>query len=301
MKVSIVIPYWNGAEKIKNNLPRVLEVARANKIDEVIASDDASSDESVKIIKTQFSDVILVEREHNGGFSSNVNSALEKATGDLIFLLNSDAVPSKDFLKPVLPHFNNPKVFSVGCNVGGLWTVGKFKDGFFWHEQGSLETDQKLEAHHTLWVSGGSGIFRKEVMRELGGMDTLYNPFYVEDLDLGYRAWKRGYINIWEPESHVEHYQEKGVIETNFSRSTVTSTAERNQLIFTWKNITSENLINQHKKALIKRLTTHPKYGVIFLQAVRRLPEILHKRKIEKQAEKLTDEQVLSIFSDSPV
>ncbi|MDD2823013.1 MAG: glycosyltransferase [Candidatus Daviesbacteria bacterium] len=299
-KISIVIPYWNGVEKIKKHLPKVLEFAKVNNIEEIIACDDASTDETVKLLKTDFPEVQVVERKINQGFASNVNSGFLKITGDFVFLLNSDASPENDALKSALPHFEDPKVFSVGCNVGGLWAVGRFENGYFWHDQGSFKGD-KLKSHQTLWSSGGSGIFRKTIWDELGGLDELYNPFYVEDVDLGYRATKRGYINIWEPESKVEHYQEKGVIEANFKKEKINNIAERNSLIFIWKNITSEKLMNEHKKALIKRLISHPKYWAIFLAAVRKYPEIMEKREVEKKYAHLTDEDIFNIFSKSQV
>ena len=85
-------------------------------------SDDASTDDSLKIVKSQFKEVVVLESkiERNLGFSSNVDKGVREAKGDLIVLFNTDAAPSKDFLKPILSHFDDPKVFSVGCNTGGL-------------------------------------------------------------------------------------------------------------------------------------------------------------------------------------
>lgn len=298
MKISIVIPYWNGAEKIRKHLPDVLKFAHANNVEEIIASDDCSIDETVKLLKSEFPDVVVVERHKNSGFASNVNSGFKKTTGDFIFLLNSDATPMKDALKYAMPHFENEKVFSVGCRVGdGLWATAQFKDGYFWHNQARKVSPCEAEEHQTLWASGGSSIFRKTLWDELGGLDELFNPFYVEDVDLGYRTVKRGFINIWEPKSRVEHYLEKGVIEGNFSRSAINSTAERNILIFIWKNITSGKLIAEHRVALVKRLVTHPKYWLIFLAALKKYPEIMEKREKEKKQAKMTDEEIFSIFA----
>lgn len=298
MKVSIVIPYWNGEEKIKKHLPKVLEFARVNNIEEIVASDDASEDGTVKLLKNEFPDVVVVERKKNEGFASNVNTGFSHTKSDYVFLLNSDASADKNVLKYALPHFDNPKVFSVGCNAGGSWAVGKFENGFFWHAQAQKTSTFEAKAHQTLWASGGSSIFRKSLWDELGGLDTLYNPFYEEDVDLGYRATKRGYINIWEPKSKVEHYKEVGVIAANFSQKTISHAAERNQLIFIWKNITSPKLTREHQKALAKMLVAHPKYWGVFLAAVKRFPEIMQKREIEKKQAKLTDEEVFSLFQE---
>lgn len=291
MKVLIVIPNWNGAERLKKNMPHVLNVKG---VDEIIVSDDASTDDSVQILEKNFPEVRLIKRDKNGGFSSNVNTGVGLVSGDLIFLLNNDAVPGKDCLGAAIPHFNNPKVFSVGFNTGGSWSGAKFEDGFFWHY---VAKEVPGEVHKTLWVSGGSGIFRKSIWDELGGLDEIFNPFYEEDVDLGYRAVKRGYINLWEPNSLVEHYKAPGVIKTNFSQSLIEKIAQRNQLIFIWKNITSDRLINEHKGALIRKLINHPKYLAIFLSAIYKLPKILPRREIEKKESKLKDEEILYNFN----
>ena len=293
MKISIVIPNWNGAEKLRRNLPAVLKV---KKVDEIIISDDASTDNSLQVLNEEFPQVTVVKRSKNGGFSSNVNFGVSHATGDLIFLLNNDASPEYDSVEKALHHFENERVFSVGCNVGGNWVWAKWERGYFWHNQAKEKTE---ESHETLWASGGSGIFRKTVWDQLGGLDELFNPFYEEDLDIGYRARKRGYINIMEPESHVEHYKEKGVISLNFSQSLVTKTAQRNQLLFIWKNITDQKMMNEHRMALIKMLVLHPKYWEIYLAARKRWSELKKKRDVEISKEVISDEEILSKFKDS--
>ncbi len=299
-KVSIVIPYWNGTDKIKKHLPSVIKFAHENDVEEIIASDDYSTDDTVKLLKEKFPEVRIVERQKNEGFASNVNTGFTNAHGDLVFLLNSDATPDKDVLKFSLPHFQNSKVFSVGCKVGeGSWATGRFEKGFFWHGQAHQTSSDEAKFHQTLWASGGSSIFRKSLWDEMGGFDPLYNPFYEEDVDLGYRATKRGYINIWEPKAKVEHYKEIGVIAKNFEKKIVTEIAERNHLVFIWKNITSGKLINEHKKALAKMLALHPGYWPVFLSAFKKYPEIMKKRAIEKKQAKITDEEIFSIFQES--
>lgn len=291
LSVSVVIPNWNGETKLKNNLPQVLKLKN---ILEVIVSDDASTDNSVEILEKNFPEVKVVRREKNGGFSSNVNLGVKNAKGDLVFLLNTDAAPEPDCLKYLLGHFENKSVFSISCNVGGSWSWARWKKGWFWHNQYGREND--TEAHQTLWASGGSGIFRKDLWTELGGLDELMNPFYVEDVDLGYRATKRGYINIFEPKAHVSHYKEKGVIEENFSKTRVRDVTERNTLILIWKNITGSGMVFDHIWFLGWRLIRHPKYWKIFLMAIMILPRILAKRKVESRKAKLRDREIFEKF-----
>lgn len=290
-KVAIVIPNWNGVAKLRKHLPAVLDSAQGF---EVIVVDDGSTDESVKVLKDEFPQVKLIEKSKNSGFSSTVNLGVANADAEFVVLLNSDASPKQDFLKYLLPHFEDPKVFSIGCNTGGSFAKASFRDGFFWH----CQADTKVkEVHRTLWVSGGSGIFRKKIWDKLDGMDTLYDPFYEEDLDLGYRALKRGYINLFEPKAEVVHYQEAGVIAQNFSKDTIERIAQRNQLIFIWKNITSPKLFSEHLAALIKHLVTSPKYWIVFLSAFIKIGQIFLRRDIEKRQSKLTDEEILAGFN----
>lgn len=293
--ISIVIPTWNGENRLKKNLPKVLAVAKKNHIKEIIVVDDKSKDNSVKVIKNEFPEVTLLQKDKNTGFSSTVNLGVSKTSADLVVLLNNDASPKEDFLDALLPLFDDQEVFSVSCNVGGIWNKAEFKNGFFWHSQ-AKDGGYTDKPHQTLWASGGSGIFRKDIWDQLGGLDELFDPFYEEDVDLGYRALKRGFINLWEPKSLVEHYKEPGVIATQISSEKVARIAQRNQLQFIWKNITSQNLIRQHKIALIKKILTNPKYLIVFLSAFVNLPKILGERAIEVKESKLTDEEILEIL-----
>jgi GT2 family glycosyltransferase len=291
LKVSVVIPNWNGAEKLRKHLPNVLKVKGVN---EVIVSDDASTDDSLLVLKNEFPTVKVVKREKNGGFSVNVNFGFSHAKGNLVFLLNSDASPAVDSLEKVLSHFENPRVFSVSCSTGGNWNWAKWQNGYFWHNQVKKETQT---AHETLWSSGGGSVFRKSVWDQLKGMDELFSPFYEEDLDIGYRARKRGFINIFEPKARVEHYKEKGVIALNFSESTISRTAQRNQLLFIWKNITDEKWSKEHNQALLKMIMTHPKYFSIYQAAKKLWPEIKKKREVEEKEEVISDREILAKFS----
>ncbi len=292
-RVSIVIPNWNGEEKLKRNLPKVLDVKG---VEEVIVVDDLSQDGSVKILKERFPIVKLIQNTKNLGFGPTVNKGVSKATGEFVFLLNSDAVPEHDCLKYVQAYFENPRVFSVGFNTGGGWAWARFKDGFFWHFQ--TKASEEKGAHQTLWVSGGSGVFRKDIFIDtLSGFDPLFAPFYEEDLDLGYRATKRGYINLWEPRAHVEHYKQKGVIAQNFSSSYIAKIAQRNQLMFIWKNMTSKKLTKMHIEGLIKMVLAHPKYGLVFWEAFKNYDQIQKLRNVEKKQQILEDEEILGKFS----
>jgi len=263
-----------------------------NHIIEIIVVDDASYDESVSYLKKNFPSVKLIKHKKNRGFSYSVNTGVRMAKGNLVVLLNTDIIPEKNFLESVLSHFDDKKVFAISFHEKGYsWAKGFFKNGFISHEQGK-ETKQ---AHNTFWVSGGSGIFRRKYWMDLGGMDEkLLSPFYWEDIDLSYRAAKRGFKLLWEPKSIVEHKHESTI--SKLTKSYVQRIRERNELLFIWKNITSINLFKKHIKGLMLRIFKHPGYIRIVLMALTKIKLVTKKRKKERKDAKISDETLFARF-----
>lgn len=250
MDISIIIPNYNGEEILSKNLPKVLEEIKGYKKGdiEVIITDDFSTDKSVEVIK-KFPQIKLITSLKNTGFSSNVNRGVAKAKGDIILLLNTDVYPEKGFLDPLINHFKDENVFAVGCmdkSVEGTDVilrgrgVAYWRRGFFVHQRGEVDKND------TMWVSGGSGAFRKLFWDKLGGLNSLYDPFYWEDIDLSYRAQKAGYKVLFEPKSVVWHEHEKGAIKRKYTPFTVKTIAFRNQFFFVWTNVTDLNLLISH-------------------------------------------------------
>lgn len=293
--ISVVIPNFNGEKLLDNNLPVILNAKenQGNQIIEIIIVDDGSTDRSVKLITSKFPQVKLVKHKTNRGFSAAVNTGVRTAKGDLVCLLNSDVTPGNNFLESVFPHFLNPKIFAVSLNESGEfgWARGTFIDGFIGHSPGV-----KTQApHDTFWVSGGSGVFRRRTWIDLGGMDEkLFSPFYWEDVDLCYRALKRGYKLIWDPDTKVEHVHETTI--NRFSKKYVNGVMERNQLLFIWKNLTSTNLFRKHLIGLVKRLVKHPGYVKIVLMAMGKTAVLVKARGREVKEAKISDEAIFSRF-----
>lgn len=298
MNVSIVIPNYNGEQVLKETLPVVIKNS-ANC--EIIVVDDGSTDKSVDYIKTSYPQVKLITKKQNSGFSPTVNLGVKKAKGDLIVLFNHDVYPKKGWLKPLLPHFKNPKVFAVGCLEESLEKnqvilkgrgVGSFSRGFLTHSRG------KVNKTSTLWVSGGSGIFKKSIWQKLGGLDEVYSPFYWEDIDLSYRAVKSGYKILFEPKSRVVHQHHKGSIKNQHSQKSIKTIAYRNQLVFFWKNITSFKLWFKHlfwlpyhlASALIR---SDWQFFKGFAKALTKIKQIFKLRQKQIRLYKISDQQVI--------
>lgn len=296
MKIDVIIPNYNGFLLLKNNLPKVLDAFSSYKNSSIIIVDDGSSKEEFLKLKDYIDSeqkaiklkIKLIRNEKNLGFSSTVNRGAFESSAELLVFLNSDVAPEKKFLEPILEDFEKDKnLFGVGCldnSIEGDKVVlrgrgiGKWRRGFMIHYRG------EINKRDTFWVSGGSSVVRRDLFVKLGGFDELYNPFYWEDIDLSYRAQKRGFNILFEDKSIVIHRHLEGTIKTNYSGFKVKTIAYRNQFIFIWKNITDLDLFLSHLvwlpyhsiKALL-RFDFAYFYG--FLAAFLKLPKILSKRR----------------------
>ncbi len=295
--VSIVIPNWNGRHLLEKNLPSVIAAAKntKNRILEVIVVDDFSQDDSLISLKAFKSEIRLIKHTKNRGFAAAVNTGVRMAKGSLVCLLNTDVSVTSEFLAKIISHFDDDKVFGVCLHEEGHGpAVGHFKNGFIDHKGGK----EKDEVQRSFWVSGGSGVFSREKWMELKGMDEeLLSPFYWEDLDLSYRAAKRGYQILWEPDSLVYHNHE-GVINTShFKKVYMDRIKERNELLVLWKNLTSKPMRKRHVRGLVSRIVKHPGYMRIAIMAMKKRKEVRAAYKRELKETKVSDESIFAQFS----
>jgi len=309
MKISIVIPNYNGVDLLKKNLPKVFDAAnyyesKAKVSVEIIVIDDYSTDNSIKEIQNYNSKLKIIKNDRNLGFASTINKGVKESGGEVVILLNTDVRPEKDFLISLLSHFKDNKIFAVGCmdkSIEDAKTIlrgrgtGKWQRGFLVHARGEIDKT------NTLWVNGGSGAFRKSTWDKLGGFDELYSPFYWEDIDLSYRAIKSGYSIVFEPKSIVIHEHKKGAIKGTYSQFKIKTIAYRNQCIFVWKNTTDTELQLLHVFWLpyhfIKTLVNGEWAFVLgFFQAFIRLPKVIKSRNNSRKYFTKSDRQVLGEF-----
>lgn len=316
MTLSVIIPNYNGEDLLVKNLPYVLDALSdyKNRKAEILIADDCSTDKSREVInkfkKTAenrgiSTKVILNNEKKLRGFSKNVNRAIKEASGDILILLNTDVAPYKNFINPLISHFSDIDVFAVGCMDESYENgkkilrgrgVGNFKRGFLMHARGEVNRDDSL------WVSGGSGAFRKSIWDQIGGFDDIYDPFYWEDIDLSYRAQKAGFKIRFERKSIVEHLHEKGIIKKKYGTKMVRRIAYRNQFIFVWKNVTDINLLLAHifwlPYHIFKSLLRNDlEFFNGFFAAIKQCAKINKSRICVKKQFRKTDAEVLKPFN----
>lgn len=312
MKVSIVIPNYNGEKLLKRNLPKVIDATKyyseetKNSI-EIIMVDDCSSDNSLLILKEFDGKINVLQNKQNLGFSSTVNRGVRNAKGEIVILLNTDVAPEKEFILPLVAHFKDNIVAAVGCmdkSIEGKTFalrgrgIGVWKRGLLVHRRG------EVDKMNTLWVSGGSCAIRKSVWDYLGGFNPLYNPFYWEDIDFSYRCLKSGYKILFEQKSVVIHDHGSGAIKNKFSPDAIKTFAYRNQLIFAWLNITDSSLFISHiiwlPYHIVKAIFSGDSALLIgFFQAVAGLNKIMTTRTENKKLFVKTDKEVIDTINNA--
>ncbi len=285
MRLSIVIPTYNGQKLLSKNLPAVI----AAKAEEIIVVDDASTDTSVEFMTVNFPQIKLVRLPHNVGFARAVNAGVAAAKGDIVVLFNNDVSPQSDCLIDLVNRFAaDPKVFSIGFLETDPATGKKRGRSRGYWQRGLVHHAQApdLNAGSTFWTFAAAAAYRKSMWDKLSGLDALFRPAYWEDIDLSYRAQKLGWRVVFDPIRQVTHPAES-TMKPIFGQKMI-RLSYKNQLLFVWKNITSIKLLMTHLLWLPYYIVFDP-WG--FWLALIQLPEALLSR--YKQLPSITADEVI--------
>lgn len=181
---------------------------------EVIVVDDASTDGTAELFATEEPRVRVIRRQSNGGFARAANDGVRAASGDLILLLNSDALVAPTTLPTLVHAFHDPLLGIASPRLfdedgapqwtGGrtptlLWMIGAVSGKGHWlrafrRNRGAMNLEPD-------WVSGAAMMFRREVWEPL---EERYR-FYCQDIDFCLHARARGWRIAIVPEAHVTH------------------------------------------------------------------------------------------------
>ena len=250
---SIVIPNWNGLDLMEKYLPSVVAAVETLPGSEIIVVDNGSTDGSGEFLRRNFPQVRVIALDKNLGFGGGSNIGFRAARHDIVVLLNSDMRVERDFLAPLLAGFTDEKVFAVSCQIffsdpAKLREETGLTEG--WWQQGALRVRHHddpgiRELYPCFYGGGGSCAFDRRKFLELGGFDELLAPFYLEDTDLGFLAWKRGWKVLYQPASVVYH-EHRGTIGRRFKPGYIQSILKKNFLLFVWKNIHEWRRLGPH-------------------------------------------------------
>ena len=304
--VTIQILTWDGKPLLEEFLPSVIEAAGHH---EVMVVDNGSTDGSLQFLKSRFPTVRVLRLDRNYGYSEGNNRGLKEVRTDVVVLLNNDMAVDPDFLVPLLKPFSDPSVFAVASQIAMAdkaktrvetgKTRARFESGLFylWHDP-IAPHEETLPMLPVFLAGGGACALDRRKFEALGGFDALYQPFYVEDTDLSYQAWKRGWQSLLAPASHVIH-KHRGTT-TRFGELFVNNTTRRNHYLFVWKNVTDFEMLLDHLTWLPRiHARAISQYGAAFeyrayLRAFLRLPRAIRRRFAQvRAATSLRDREIL--------
>ena len=315
--VSIIIPNWNGADLLRAYLPSVLEAQERyrGKV-EAIVVDDASTDVSVNLLQEEFPGIRTVVHQHNRGFGKACWSGARVAQHPILIFLNSDVEVAPDFINPLVDCLAYPTVFAASPLIfygkGNLSDVtisipyfrrGKIRYKFFPPQQLQNHASPLPNPWYTLFPIGAAFAVNRSRFLELQGFDELFNPFYYEDTDLGFRAWRRDWKCIVVPGSRVTHFH-IGTIARSFKQLKVSAIRKRNRLFYLWKNLTTARLLRRHILFQLLRICYRPFCfdWMILLATVLAIPGFstaMRRRREEQNYIVNSEEKIFQIISSA--
>ncbi len=218
-KLAIVILNWNGAQMLRQYLPSVLRYSRDEAT--VYVADNASTDDSVPMLRAHFPDVKLILLDQNWGFAEGYNKALAQVEAEYYLLLNSDIEVTHHWLTPLIEFMDahddvaacQPKLLSManrdqfeyaGASGGFLDRYGyPFCRGRIFD---TIENDngQYDYPSEVLWATGAALLVRARTYNNIGGLDGRFFA-HCEEIDFCWRLRLSGYKVYCLPESVVYH------------------------------------------------------------------------------------------------
>ena len=247
-KTAIVILNWNGVEMLTRFLPNVLDYSRGEAV--VYVADNASTDNSLEVLKMHFPEVHVIVLEKNWGFAEGYNRALGQIDAEYYVLLNSDVEVSHHWLTPLIEFMDNhadvaacqPKLLSLKNRDAFEYAgaCGGFIDRYGYpfcrgRIFDTVESDdgQYDYAAEVLWATGACMVVRASDFKEAGGFDARFFA-HSEEIDLCWRMRLMGKKIYCIPDSFVYHIG-GGTLPKNNPMKTYLNF--RNNLTMLYKNL----------------------------------------------------------------
>ncbi|HWD00533.1 MAG TPA: glycosyltransferase [Candidatus Sulfopaludibacter sp.] len=211
--VSLVIPSRNGKELLRAQLPGI-QADLAEIAAETIVVDNGSDDGTAAWLHKEWPQAQVDVSPEPLSFARAVNRGIARAAYSHVCLLNNDMRIEPGFFGSLGAAFDRiPDLFCATAQIRFPAGVRREETGKAVMAQETetdfpLRCDEPFPGEDLTWVlygSGGCSVYDAAKLRALGSLDEIYEPAYVEDLDLGYRAWQRGWPSVYVDGAVVEH------------------------------------------------------------------------------------------------
>jgi GT2 family glycosyltransferase len=305
-RVAVVVLNYNGEKLLQQFLPSVIQYSPEAQI---IVADNGSSDESITILRTYFSNVAILELGGNYGFCGGYNKALSQVRADYYVLLNSDVEVTENWLKPLITLLDSqpqiaavqPKILSyrqrrlfeyAGAGGGFIDSLGyPFCRGRMFDH---VEEDhgQYNDERPVFWTSGACMVIRADKFHEHNGFDEDFFA-HMEEIDLCWKLNRSGNTVYYCGKSSVYHLG-AGTLGYHHPRKTFLNF--RNGLSLIFKHLNTGELIFKLPfrmaldwlAALVFIFKGEGKnFSSVFrahLSFLRQTGELIHKRRVIRKA-----------------
>ncbi|MGG7446447.1 glycosyltransferase [Kosakonia oryzendophytica] len=221
-RVSIIIPTRDRFALLKRCIESLMEKTRYQHYELLIVDNQSVEDDACRFLNDLaalgLEQVRILRYDAPFNFAEINNAAAQQARGDVLVFLNNDCeIIDGEWLDALLEQALRPEVGLVGARLEyhdgriqhggyllgvqhGVEVAFEGADGQSNGFQHYLKTPRNLAA-----VSASCMMVRKEVFFSLNGFTQERYPLYFADVDLGLRAQKLGYLNVWTPYSRVRH------------------------------------------------------------------------------------------------
>lgn len=208
----IVIPNWNGRRMLEICLPSLYNQSFDNFT--VIVVDNGSTDGSVDYLRTNYSQVVVVELQENCGFSAAVNRGIEAGRREWVLLLNNDVEMAPNCLGCLsLQAVSEPQIRMFALKMLS-YTDRTVLDGAgdgvlrggVGYRFGTLEPDsEKYNLKREVFgACAGAALYHRTLFTNVGLFDEEFFA-YLEDVDFNLRAARAGIRCCYVPEAVVYH------------------------------------------------------------------------------------------------
>jgi len=259
----VIIPSRNGKLLLEAQLPAIVRELQSFAA-EIIVADNGSSDGTAEWLRAAWPQVSIELSPAPLSFARAVNRGIARARYSHICLLNNDMLLEPGFFGALVGAFERvPDLFCATAQI-------RFPEGVRREETGKtvmaqshsddfpIRCDEPLpgeDLSYVLYGSGGCSLYDAAKLRALGGVDQAYEPAYVEDLDLGYRAWQRGWPSVYVAGAVVEH-RHRATTSRYYTHEQLERILEVNYLRFLVRAVANPKLFRKLWRQATRRLRT---------------------------------------------
>lgn len=239
--ISVVIPSRSGLHLLQELLPSLAREMESI-IGEVLVVDNGSNDNTAEFLRREYPHVRVLHEASPLSFARAVNRGIAAARYNRLCLLNNDMKPHPGFFAPLLQAFHLvPELFCATAQIffppgqrreeTGKAVMPFAKSGDTAFPVSCVEPVEGEDLSYVLYGSGGCSVYDTAKLRALGAVGEIYEPAYVEDLDLGVRAWQAGWATVFVSGARVTH-QHRTTTSLYYSAGELDRVLETNYLKF---------------------------------------------------------------------